>query len=153
MNASRLATAATAVALVVAGVGFTLHAQRGAAPADRPAPAGRGAAEQNPLGQPLMDPAGFIRDEAMLPAPPLAPEDRKYADLDGKRMKQFVMEVDAISLKDRDSGNVFWGRNVGTAGHVATQDWVEKYFRASNLKDIHRLPFDLAPQWTPKAWD
>ena len=106
----------------------------------------------NPLGQPLVDSAGKVRDEAILRTP-LLPEDRKYADLDGQRMKQFVMEVDAISLKDRDSGNLFWGRNVGTAGHVATQDWVEAYFRKHGLQNVHRMPFDLQPQWTPKSWD
>src|SRR5262252_5495989 len=74
-------------------------------------PGGGGA--PNKLGQPLLDPHGFVRDEAMLHSPALAPEDRKYADLDGRRMKQFVMEVDAISLKDRDRGNLYWGRNVG----------------------------------------
>ena len=106
----------------------------------------------NPLGQPLLDGSGKVRDDAMLRAP-LLPEDRKYADLDGRRMKQVVMEVDAISLKDRDSGNLFWGRNVGTAGHVATQEWVEAYFRKHGLQNIHRMPFDLQPVWTPKAWD
>jgi hypothetical protein len=106
----------------------------------------------NPLGQPLVDAAGRVREEAMLRTP-LLPEDRKYADLDGRRMKQFVMEVDAISRKDRDRGNAFWGRNVGTAGHVATQDWVEAYFRKHGLQNIHRMPFDLPPVWTPKSWD
>ena len=106
----------------------------------------------NPLGQPLVDAAGKVRDEAILRTP-LLPEDRKYADLDGHRMKQFVMEVDAISLKDRDSGNLFWGRNVGTAGHLATQDWVEAYFRQHGLQNVHRMPFDLQPVWTPKSWD
>jgi Peptidase family M28 len=106
----------------------------------------------NPLGQPLLDAAGFVRDEAILRTP-LAPEDRKYADLDGRRMKQALMEVDRISLDDRDRGTVFWGRNVGTAGHVATEEWVEKYFRANGLQDVHRVKFDLAPQWTPSAWE
>ncbi len=109
-------------------------------------------APPNPLGQPLVDGTGKVRDEAMLRTP-LLPEDKKYADLDGRRMKQFVMEVDAISLKDRDSGNLFWGRNVGTAGHLATQDWVEAYFRKHGLQNVHRKPFDLQPVWTPKAWD
>jgi hypothetical protein len=106
----------------------------------------------NPLGQPLVDAAGKVREDAMLRMP-LLPEDRKYADLDGRRLKQFVLEVDAISLKDRDSGNVFWGRNVGTAGHVATQDWVEAYFRKHGLQNVHRMPFDLQPVWTPTSWD
>lgn len=160
----KLWTSAAIVSLIiVAGIAIeAIDAQRAgapqsqqAAPAGRgaAAPAGRGAAQANPLGQPLLDPKGFVRDDAMLKSPPLAPEDRKYADLEGRRMKQFLMEVDAISLKDRDSGNLFWGRNVGTPGHEATEAWVENYFRKNGLTDIHRLPFDLAPQWTPKQWD
>jgi len=155
----------TAAASVVIVVGIAIEAQRGAAPqgqqpgaagrgAAQPAPAGRGAPVQpNQLGQPLLDPNGFVRDDAMLKSPPLAAEDRKYAGLEGRRLRQFLMEVDAISLKDRDSGNLFWGRNVGTAGHEATQGWVENYFRKNGLANIHRLPFDLAPQWTPKQWE
>lgn len=146
----------TAVAILAAAIAgttlMTLSAQQG-----RGAPRG-GAAEPgestgpNKLGQPLLDANGFVRDEAMLHSPALLPEDRKYADLDGKRMKQYLMEVDAISLKDKASGNLFWGRNVGTTGHADTEDWVENYFRKAGLKDVHRISFDLAPQWTPKAW-
>ena len=105
-------------------------------------------APPNPLGQPLVDAGGKVRDEAMLRAP-LLPEDKRYAGLDGRRLKQLVMEIDAISLKDRDSGNLFWGRNVGTAGHEATQAWVESYFRKHSLQNVHRMPFDLQPVWTP----
>src|SRR5262245_5159904 len=147
------------VALVVVGVRAQQQPARGQQPPR--AAQGRGQSGDEPdaggapnkLGQPLLDPHGFVKDDAMLHAPALAAEDRKYADINGKRMKQFVMEVDAISLKDRDSGNLFWGRNVGTAGHVATQDWVEAYFRKHNLQNVHRMPFDLQPVWTPKAWD
>ena len=128
-----------------AGRGATAGAQD---PDDAP---GRGGAP-NPLGQPLLSPNGSVRDDAVLRTP-LAPEDRQYAGIEGRRLKQLLMEVDAISLKDRDSGNLFWGRNVGTAGHEATQAWVENYFRAHKLQSVHKLPFDLAPQWTPKAWD
>ncbi len=157
------------LAAVVLAAGLATYAQqgpaagaggRGAATAvggqGRGAAAGgraRGAAAPNPLGQPLLDAAGKVRDSAMLPAPALAADDRRYGDIDGKRLKQFLMEVDAISLKDRDSGNVFWGRNAGTGGHEATESWVENYFRRNNLKDVHRISFDLAPQWTPKAWE
>jgi hypothetical protein len=109
--------------------------------------------EPNTLGQPLLNGEGFVRDEAMLKAPPLAPADRKYADIEGKRLRQYLMEIDGISLKDQASGNVFWGRNVGTAGHEATQAWVERHFQRHNLQNVHRLPFDLAPQWTPSSWE
>ena len=88
----------------------------------------------NPLGQPLLDSSGDIRDDAFIQIP-LRDDDQRYADIDGDRLKAFLMEVDAISLADRDRGNVFWGRNIGTVGHEETQDWVERYFRANGLED------------------
>jgi Peptidase family M28 len=135
--------------LVSAALAIGIHAQRGRAAG--PGRAGGDAAD-NPLGQPLLRPSGLVRDDAMLPAPPLAPEDTQYADLQGARLKQYLMEVDAISLKDRDSGNPYWGRNVGTPGHEATEAWVERYFRQFGLTDVHRLSFDLQPQWTVSSW-
>lgn len=139
----RLGASAVIAALIAMGAGESRGLQERAA---QPPPA------PNPLGQPLVDPSGAVRDDAIIRMP-LAPDDKAYADIDGRRLKQILLEVDAISLKDRDSGNVFWGRNVGTAGHVATQDWVESYFRKHGLQSIHRRPFDLAPQWTPKSWE
>ena len=82
---------------------------------------GRQAGPPNPLGQPLIDGRGQLRDDAMLHTPLLA-ADAKYADIDGKHMKTFVQELAVISRKNRDAGEVFWGRNMGTAGHVAAQD-------------------------------
>jgi hypothetical protein len=139
---TRFGFALAAGLVAVLGLVVVIDAQQNRAPAAAP----------NALGQPLLDANGFVRDDAMLRSPALLPEDRKYADLDGKRLKQLVMEVDAISLKDRDRGSLFWGRNVGTQGHVDTQDWVEGYFKKAGLRDVHRIPFDLQPQWTPKAW-
>jgi len=105
----------------------------------------------NSLGQPLLDSAGDVRDDAFIRIP-LRADDQKYADIDGDRLKSFLMEVDAISLADRDRGNVFWGRNIGTLGHEETQDWVERYFRANGLENVYRQPFDVGPQWKPEAW-
>ncbi len=106
----------------------------------------------NPLGQPLLDAAGHVREDAFLRVP-LRPEDQRYADLDGTRLKALLMEVDAISLADKASGRLFWGRNVGTAGHDATQAWTENHFRRLGLQDVHRQTFDLSPQWTPTSFD
>ena len=41
----------------------------------------------------------------------------------------------------------------GSQGHDETQDWVEGYFRKYGLKDIHRKPFDLPPQWIAKSYE
>jgi len=106
----------------------------------------------NPLGQPLLDANGILREDAYIHIP-LRPDDTRYGRIQGDRLKAWLMEVDAISLADRDRGNLFWGRNVGTQGHVETQDWVERYFRQYGLQDVHRQSFDLSPQWQARSWD
>jgi hypothetical protein len=106
----------------------------------------------NPLGQPLLDANGFPREDAYIHIP-LRADDARYGAIEGARLKAWLMEVDAISLADRDRGNLFWGRNVGTQGHVDTQDWVERYFRQYGLEDVRRQSFDLAPQWIPSSYD
>jgi len=106
----------------------------------------------NPLGQPLLDPAGHVKDEAMVHAP-LPASEAKYADLDGKHMKEILKDFVAISRRNRDAGEVFWGRNVGTSGHAEAQDWTEAWFKKQGLQKIHRQSFDLRPQWIPsKDW-
>ena len=105
----------------------------------------------NPLGQPLLDADGNLREDAYIHIP-LRPEDSRYGRIQGARLKTWLMEVDAISLADRDRGNVFWGRNVGTWGHEETQRWVEAYFRQYGLQGVHRQSFDLGPQWMPSSF-
>ena len=109
-------------------------------------------APPNPLGQPLLDASGQVRDDAFIRIP-LRPEDERYADIEGDRLKEMLLEVDAISLADRDAGTIFWGRNVGTASHVVTQDWVEGHFRRNGLDTVSRQSFDLNPVWHPTAWE
>lgn len=116
------------------------------------APLGAQQSAPNPLGQPLLGAAGFPREDAYIHIP-LRPDDARYDVIDGTRLKAWLMEVDAISLADRDRGNLFWGRNVGTEGHVATQDWVERYFRQYGLQDVRRQSFDLTPQWQASSYD
>jgi hypothetical protein len=83
---------------------------------------------------------------------PLLPEDGRYADIDGMKLKAVVREAAAISRRDQARGTLFWGRNVGFQGHAETQDWVEGYFRKFGLENVHRKSFDLAPQWTAKSF-
>src|SRR5262245_8154380 len=77
-----------------------------AAPAQRPRPVLQ--------VQPLLDPDGRVRDDAFVPGPALAAADRVYADIDGRRMKNVVNDVVAISRRSRDDGNRLWGRIAGT---------------------------------------
>ncbi len=106
----------------------------------------------NPLGQPLLDANGDLREDAYIRIP-LRLDDTRYGEIRGDRLKAWLLEVDAISLADRDRGNLFWGRNVGTWGHEATQEWVEQYFRRYGLENVHRQSFDLPPQWMPSGWE
>jgi hypothetical protein len=115
-------------------------------------PAGAQQPTANPLGQPLLDAAGHPREDAYIHVP-LRADDARYGVIDGIRMKEWLMEIDAISLADRDRGNVFWGRNVGTWGHEATQAWVERYFRQYGLEDIRRQSFELGAQWQASSYD
>lgn len=110
------------------------------------------AAQDNPLGQPLLDADGNVRDDAFIHIP-LRADDAEYGDIQGDRLKDWLMEVDAISLADRDRGNLFWGRNVGTQGHEETQAWVEGYFRRYGLEDVHHEEFQLGPVWHPTSFD
>ena len=116
-----------------------------------PGRAGRAPAPPNPLGQPLIDSHWHVKEDSFIRMP-LRAEDAKYADLDGAHMKSILREIIAISDKDRDSGNIFWGRNVGTQGHVDAENWTEGYFKKNGLQNVHKQSFDLRPQWTPKAW-
>ena len=137
------------VAALVVVVGATIVAQ------DQPAGGrgGRGAAPPNPLGQPLLDPSGHVRDDAMIHAP-LPASEAKYADLDGRQMKDVLKDFVAISRRNRDAGEVFWGRNVGTSGHAEAQEWVDARFRKAGLQNVHRESFDLRPQWVAsKGWE
>ena len=108
--------------------------------------------EPNALGQPLLDASGNPREDAFFETP-LAPEDAKYRDLQAARLKQILLETSAISQRDKATGNLYWGRNVGTKGHEWAQDWAEAYFKKHNLQNIHRKTFDLAPQWAATSFE
>ena len=144
--AAGLRATACVVMLVAGGtIGVRLFAQQpAAAPAPRPRPA--------PLLQPLLDPQGLIREEAFIPTPPLAEADRRYADIDGHRMKALVNDFVAISRRSRDDGNKYWGRIAGTKYEQMTGDVIEAKFKSLGLSDVHRTEFDLAPQWFPVDW-
>lgn len=103
----------------------------------------------NPLAKSMVDDQGRVRDAAML----RAPVDPRYADLDGTKMKAMVEEVAAISRKDRASGNLFWGRNLGTQGHIDAEDWAAAKFRALGLKDVRKQPVEIGAIWSPKAYE
>ena len=91
-------------------------------------------AQENPLGQPLLDGNGYIREEAFIHIP-LQPEDQVYADIDGRWMKAVLQELIQFSQDDKQSGRLFWGRNLGTEAHELSQQWAEQYFVELGLQD------------------
>ena len=113
---------------------------------------GTASGQNNPLGQPLLDANGEVREDAFIHIP-LQAEDRIYSDIDGLWMKQLVLELNQISLDDRASGRQFWGRNIGTDAHAISQDWAENYFRQFGLQNIERKTFALDPVWELHRWD
>jgi hypothetical protein len=84
---------------------------------------------------------------------PLAPADAKYGKLDGMHIKSIVSEITAISRRDRDRGNPWWGRNSGTQADKETQQWLMAKFKAAGLVNVHLQEFDIPPHWVPKSWD
>jgi Peptidase family M28 len=85
---------------------------------------------------------------------PLPPEDRAYGAIDGKRLHTLVVEQAAISRRYRDAGHPkFWGRIIGTSSDAESAEWLADKFRTLGLSDVRVQPFDLQPQWMPRAWN
>lgn len=104
--------------------------------------------------QPLVDASGVVREESydhLRRA--LSGEDLVYADIEGRQLKTWLNEVVAFSRQSRDDGNRYWGRISGTRYEVMAADWTEAHFRRLGMHDIHRVDFDLRPQWVPIDWE
>ena len=85
---------------------------------------------------------------------PLPPGQDAYANIDGKRMHQYVVDQANISRKYRDAGHPkFWGRIIGTSADAEDIDWMIAKFKAAGLTDVRTQPFDLVPQWFPQSWE
>jgi hypothetical protein len=102
--------------------------------------------------------AGLPRDldwlavpESAYPDWPLRPEQLRYADVDGERMKQWVRRICDISLKSRDDGNPYWGRLPGTTYDRMTMDLVNGEFERLGMT-IQKTDFVIPGDWTPRSW-
>jgi hypothetical protein len=84
----------------------------------------------------------------------LAPEDRKYAAIDGAHLIALVKEQTAMSRKYRDNGHPqYWGRIIGTEADTENAEWLMAKLRALGLTEVHEQYFDLPPQWMPQSWN
>jgi len=61
----------------------------------------------------LLEAEGNLREDDFLKTP-WRYDDQAYADIDGNWMKQVLLELNSISLDNKASGRLFWGRNLGT---------------------------------------
>jgi hypothetical protein len=84
---------------------------------------------------------------------PLLPEDQAYAAIDGKQLKQYVVEQAEIARRYRDAGHQFWGRIIGTAADAEDVQWMENKLRSFGITDVRSQPFDLPAQWMPASWE
>ncbi len=83
---------------------------------------------------------------------PLPPGSEEYGRLQGDHMMEDINQIVRFSLKDRDEGNLLWGRVAGTKNDDAVEGWVEAKFNEIGLQSVHRQYFDLPPQWFPTSW-
>ena len=103
--------------------------------------------------QPLVGADGAVTEEAYDHLRrTLSGSDQVYASIDGRQLKDWVSDVVAISRQSRADGHRYWGRISGTKYEVLTADWTEEHFRRLGMEAVHRVDFDLRPQWFPVDW-
>jgi hypothetical protein len=123
MSKSFLGVAVSGVALIVA-LGGGVGAQQGQGPAAPP---------RNPT--PANMPLATLQD--MFVRFPLPPGQQAYANIDGRRLHEYVVEQAGISRKYRDAGHPkFWGRIIGTSADAEDVAWMIARFKAAGLSDV-----------------
>jgi hypothetical protein len=139
-----LTVLAVIAAPLVLGITLAGQAARGAGAAqDR---AGRGAAPAAPFRIESFSDDTFLRF-------PLAPADQAYAAIDGRRLKQHVNDLAAISRRYRDAGHQFWGRIIGTDADHWNAEWMMQKLQAAGATNVRKQEIPLPPQWMPRSWD
>ena len=85
---------------------------------------------------------------------PLPPGAEAYADIDGRRIHQYVVEQAEIGRRYRDQGHPkFWGRIIGASSDAESAEWMAAKFRTFGLSDVRIQNFDLPPQWFPQSYE
>ena len=95
--------------------------------------------------------SGDVQDEFL--QWPLPPGAEQYADIDGRRMHEYVVEQAEIARTYRDQGHPkFWGRIIGASSDTESAEWLADKFRGLGLSDVRIQPLDLLPQWFPQTY-
>ncbi len=93
----------------------------------------------------------LIFDDDQYPVWPLTPEQRRYASIDGARMKRHVVELAQISLRYRDAGHKWWGRLPGTSADREGMSYMTRAFEELGLT-VEHFPYVLPSDWRPTDW-
>ena len=83
---------------------------------------------------------------------PLTPEQQRYANIDGTRMKRHVVELAQIALRYRDAGHKWWGRLPGTSADREGMAYMTRGFEALGLT-VEHVPYVLPSDWRANDWD
>jgi len=90
-------------------------------------------------------------EDAEYPDWPLVEDQVVYQGVSGARMKQWVRDISAISLRSQAEGDKYWGRLPGTVYDSQTMDLMKTEFERLGFETT-RVPFVIPDDWTPLDW-
>jgi hypothetical protein len=85
------------------------------------------------------------------PVWPLTPEQKRYAVIEGMRMKRQVVDLAQIAVRYRDGGHKWWGRLPGTTADREGMSYMTRAFEALGLT-VEHFPYVLPGDWRPTDW-
>jgi len=99
------------------------------------------------------DHATTLLTDDQYPVFPLKPGQEDYADIDGPRMKQDIINLSAIALKYRDTVNSqWWGRFPGTEADREGMKYMTDEFERLGLS-VESFPYTIPEDWRPNGWE
>lgn len=113
-----------------------------------------GSGQQTPALPPL--PMHKFAWQDNFPRWALPPGEEVYGSpaLEGKHLKPYIDQFDAIATRYRDAGHKYWGRITGSEADVWAREWCIAKLKAVGVTDVVDVPMDLTePQWFGTAWE
>jgi len=109
----------------------------------------RSHAQNQPQRRPAKGKLSSMQSEPLdWPLPPGV--DKSYNTVDANKLHRYVEELSAISDRDRERGNQWWGRIDGMPSGTESQDWIKEKFKEIGV------PFETVtipdPEDFPKLW-
>jgi hypothetical protein len=89
--------------------------------------------------------------DADYPTYPLKAGQGAYADVDGYRIKQHILDLTGITLRSLDAGQEYWGRIPGTPAMTQSMDYMADHFTKLGLT-VRREPVTIPKLWFPTHW-